>query len=398
MQALEGIRVIDFTHHLAGPYATMMLADFGADVIKVEPLPHGDAMRVTGTKNVGNENASFLVENRGKRSIAMDLRNPESIALIHKLVADADVVIENYRPGVADKIGIGYEALSAINDQIVYCSVNAFGSTGPYSSRPGTDPVVQAMSGVMHLTGDRGGDPVLVGLPIADTTAAMAAFQAVLLGLMARRNIGRGQKIEVPMLASLMFNLTTRLAAYWADGVDPERNGSAHSITAPYQMYRSADGSFVAGAWAPTAWPRFCKAIGKPELAEDPRFDDVRKRQANLDELNGILYPLFAEHPTAEWERRFGDAEALFGPVNSISEALNHPQVQALGSVQTVDHPTLGTIPQLDPPIKMADTPGRITTAPPLLGEHTIEVLRELGLDGPEIDRLLEGGVVKTNG
>lgn len=246
---LDGIRVLDFTRHMAGPYGTMILGDYGADVIKVESLPHGDGARGVGTAFIDGESALFLIWNRGKRSLALDMRNPEGLEAVHRLAATVDVVVTSYRPGVADEIGIGYDALSAINDQIVYISLTAFGPEGPLAPYPGTDPVVQAVSGVMSVTGEPDRGPNLVGVPMADFTGALVTAQAAMLGLFARRQTGKGQLIDVSMLFALMSSLTTRLASHWVDGEDPERHGSAHSVVVPYEAFQTADGHVVTGVW-----------------------------------------------------------------------------------------------------------------------------------------------------
>ena len=391
--ALDGVRVLDFTRHMAGPYGTVVLADHGADVVKVESLPHGDHSRTGGVYQVGDQSAVFLMWNRGKRSLALDLRKSEGLAVVRRMAAQADVVVENYRPGVADEIGIGYEALSAINPRLVYVSVSAFGSRGPLAPFPGTDPVIQATSGVMSVTGEPDGGPLLVGVPVADYTGAMLCVQAVALALFARERTGRGQKVEVPMLGGLLTMLSTRLANYWASGEDPIRMGSANSIYVPYQVFRTADGYVMAGSFGGDSWPRFCAALGLPELADDPRYRSNRSRFDHRQELIPLLARRFATRMTDEWEPDFRREGALFAPVRTIAEILAHPQTEALGLVQSVEHPTAGRIPQLGPPLEMSDTPASIRRPPPLLGEHTREVLTEYGFAPEEIDRLVSAGV-----
>ncbi|HEV7679062.1 MAG TPA: CoA transferase [Candidatus Dormibacteraeota bacterium] len=391
--ALEGIRVLDFSRQMAAPYGTMLLADYGADVIKVESLPKGDGSRSTGTDFVDGESAIFLQWNRGKRSVALDMRKPEALEIIRRLVVDCDVLVENYRPGVADEIGIGYEAMSALNPRLVYTSVSAFGPTGPLAPYPGTDPVVQAVSGVMSVTGEPGGDPLLVGVPIADFTGAMLCAQAVMLGLLARERTGKGQKIDVSMLFGLMSALTTRLATHWATDEDPGRFGSAHSIVVPYQSFRTKDGHAVAGVWGGNGWPKFCAAIGRPDLVENERYRTNIDRVNRRDEVTALLQEVFLTRTTAEWEQSFNEQGALFGPVQTFSEVFAHPQVQQAGLVKMIDHPKLGPIKQLAPVIFMSDTPGEIRSAPPLLGEHTDEVLRQAGYSEADIEAMKAGGV-----
>jgi crotonobetainyl-CoA:carnitine CoA-transferase CaiB-like acyl-CoA transferase len=390
---LAGVKVIDFTRHMAGPYATVMMADYGADVVKVESLPIGDPSRTTGIHFTEGESALFLAWNRGKRSVALDMRDSRGRAAVRRLIAQADVLVENYRPGVADKIGIGYDEVSQDNPRLIYCSVSAFGPAGPMAEYPGTDPVVQAMSGVMSVTGDADGEPVLVGVPMADFTGAMVCFQGVLLGLAARERSGRGQKVDISMLHAMMFSLTTRLAGYLASGEDPARFGSAHSVVVPYQAFEASDGHFVAGVWVDTAWPVFCKAVGMPELADDPRYATNVDRVANRDELLALLAGHFRTRTTAEWEASFRAAGGLFGPVLTFSRLFEHPQIVASGAVGEVEHPTLGPLTQLMSPIALSDTPGRLGAAPPLLGQHTEDVLREAGYDDREVRALLDDAV-----
>jgi crotonobetainyl-CoA:carnitine CoA-transferase CaiB-like acyl-CoA transferase len=396
--ALDGVRVLDFTRHMAGPYGTVVLADHGADVVKIESLPDGDHSRTGGVHQVGDQSAVFLMWNRGKRSLALDLRRPEGLAVVHRLVEQADVLVENYRPGVAADIGIGYETLSAINPRLVYVSVSAFGPRGPLAPFPGTDPVIQATSGVMSVTGEPDGGPLLIGVPVADYTGAMLCVQAVALALFARERTGRGQLVEVSMLGGLLAMLSTRLANYWASGEDPVRMGSANSIYVPYQVFRTADGYVMAGSFGGDSWVKFCTALGMPELAEDDRYRSNRSRFEHRDTLIPMLEERFATRTTDEWEPDFRDAAALFAPVRSIAEILAHPQTESLGLVGSVEHPTVGTIPQLGPPLAMSGTPAAIRLPPPLLGEHTREVLTDYGFTPDAIEALLAAGVAAEPG
>lgn len=394
---LHGVKVIDLTRHMSGPYATVSLGDFGADVIKVEPSNGGDASRSTGVRVQDKISASFLMWNRSKRSIALDLYSEEAKALIRRLAADADVFVENFRPGVINKMGLDYETLSAINPRLIYVSLSAFGE-GPLGPFPGTDPVVQAMSGVMSVTGEADGGPLLVGIPIADFTAAMVAFQGVLLGLLSRATTGRGQKIEISMLHALLSALTTRLASHWATGREPVRNGGAHSVVMPYQAWKTADGYAVAGVWngGNVMWPRFCKALDVPGLADEPAYATNELRLRNKAQLEPILAAEFRKRTTAAWERRFNDEGVLFSPVNTFSQILSHPHVAQADILASLDHPDLGALPQINPPIRLCDTPGRLDRHPPRLGEHSREILAEAGLSDAEIDALIAKGVVTT--
>jgi crotonobetainyl-CoA:carnitine CoA-transferase CaiB-like acyl-CoA transferase len=391
---LHGLKVIDLTRHMSGPYATVSLGDFGADVIKVEPHKGGDASRSTGVRVQGKISASFLMWNRSKRSIALDLYTDEAKDIIRRLAAEADVFVENFRPGVIAKMGLDYETLAAINPRLIYVSLSAFGE-GPLGPFPGTDPVVQAMSGVMSVTGEVGGPPLLVGVPVADFTAAMITVQGVLLALLAREKTGRGQKVEISMLHALLSSLTTRLASFWATGREPTRNGGAHSVVMPYQVWRTADGYAVAGVWngGNVMWPRFCDALGAPELAEEADFATNELRLAHKARLEELLSAKFITRTTAEWEQRFNALGVLFSPVNTFPQILNHPHVAQADILGSLVHPELGELPQITPPIKLSDTPARLNRHPPALGEHTREILGELGLDAGAIDNLVAAGI-----
>lgn len=390
---LDDVKVLDFTRMMAGPYGTLILADYGADVIKIESMPNGDGARTIGEHFHDGESAVFLMWNRGKRSLALNLRDNNALEVIHRLVSDADVIVENYRPGVADEIGIGYDKLSLINPGLVYVSVSAFGPEGPLAPYPGTDPVVQAMSGVMSVTGEADGDPLLVGVPVADFTGALLGAQAVLLGILARNQTGRGQKIDVSMLFGLMSSLTTRLASHWATGGDPRPMGAAHSVVVPYERFATSDGYVVAGVWGDDGWGTFCDAVGLPELIDDERFSTNQRRLERRPEITKILQDRFLELTTAEWQERFYEKKVLFAPVLGFTDILSHPQVADAGIVQEVRHSRLGDIPQLGPVIGLSETPGMIRRPPPVFGEHTIEVLVEAGWTEQQARRLCEDGV-----
>jgi crotonobetainyl-CoA:carnitine CoA-transferase CaiB-like acyl-CoA transferase len=390
---LQGIKILDFTRQMSGPYASLVLGDFGADVIKVESYPEGDPSRGTGTYFIEGESTMFLTWNRNKRSICVDLRRPEGLATVKRLVEDADVLMENYRPGVADEIGIGYEAMSAVNPRLVYCSVNAFGSKGPWKGAPGTDPIVQAMSGIMSVTGEADGGPSLVGIPVADYTSAMLGVQGVLLALAGRGQTGKGQHVEVSMLAGLLFGLTTRVGPYFLTGENPERHGGAHSQVMPYQAFEAKDGWVVAGVWG-RGWDDFCQALGVPELAKDPRFATNADRVAARPELAEIIGGYMKLRTKAEWQERFMRHKVLFSPVSTFSDVLEGEQARANELVTEVEHPKAGTLRQVAPAVKLSDTPATIRTPPPLLGEHTRELLLEHGWSTEEIEQLVADRVV----
>jgi crotonobetainyl-CoA:carnitine CoA-transferase CaiB-like acyl-CoA transferase len=395
--ALSGIKVVDLTRHMAGPYGSMTLADFGADVIKVESIGSGDPMRTLGHSQLAGESTMFYQLNRNKRSICVDMRTPQGREIVDRLVDGADVLMENFRPGVAAEIGLGPDELLARNERLVYVSTNAFGSKGPMAGAPGTDVVVQAASGIMSVTGNPdGGAPNLVGTPIADYTSSLITTQAVLLGLAARERTGRGQHIEVSMLHGLLFGHTTRIGPYFLTGEDPVAMGSAHSQVVPYQAFPTADGWAVVGVWG-DGWDRFCRAIERPDLEHDERYDTNVKRVARREEVTELISKILAERPTAQWKEAFDANHVLFSPVNKFSDVLEGEQSVANEYVIEIEHPVAGTVRQIAPVVKMSDTPAQMRAASPLLGQHTADVLTELGYGADEVAALLDGGVVRRS-
>jgi len=398
---LTGIRVLDFTRHLAGPYATTMMGDFGADVIKIESVPAGDPARSIrmADESPDRDGQAFIAYNHGKRSIAVDLRTEEGLELVRTLVRTADVVVENYRPGVADSIGIGYEALREVNPRLVYCSISAFGQEGSWSKRPATDPVIQAMSGVISVTG-HAGDPVRAGVPVGDIMGAMAGLQGILMALLERNVSGQGQWVDVSLLHALSFTHTTRLAEYFATGREPQGQGTAHSTVAPYEVFPTADRPVIAGSWTEDTWPRFCAALGRPDLADDPRFATNPQRLANRPELRRVVTEIMERRTAAEWEVEFARARALFGPVHTVPQMLEQPQMEqrpAVAEVTCADERVV-RVPDSTSVIRFHRTAGAVVQPPPLLSEHAEEILTELGLEGQEVQRLVDTGVVRVPG
>jgi crotonobetainyl-CoA:carnitine CoA-transferase CaiB-like acyl-CoA transferase len=392
--ALSGVVVVDLTRQMSGPYATLVLGDFGADVIKVESHPNGDPSRRVGHYFSGGESTMFLTWNRNKRSLCVDLRRPEGVAIVKRLAHSSDVFVENYRPGVADQMGLGWKDLHELNPRLIYVSVSAFGSKGPWKDRPGTDPAVQAFSGVMSVTGAPDGPPVLVGVPIADFSSAMLTVQAVLLGLFARSVSGDGQYIELSLLGSLLFSLTTRVGPYFLTGQDPTPSGGSHSQVAPYGAYQTLDGWVVIGTWGDEGWLSFCQALGMPDLANDERFVTNTNRMQHRDELDSIVSAQMITKTNDQWDRSFAQNSVLFSPVNTFSQVLGHVQTTANEHVVQVDHPTAGRLRQVAPAIKMSGTPAVIRRPPPLLGEHSRDILDQHGWSQAEIDELVATGVV----
>ncbi|HEV7649782.1 MAG TPA: CoA transferase [Actinophytocola sp.] len=392
---LDGIKVLDFTRDMVGPYATMVLGDFGADVIKVESAPRGDPHRTGGTHFLGGESVMFLNWNREKRSLCLDLRAPETRALLHRLIADVDVLVENFRPQVPERMGIDWPTASAVNPRLVHVSITGFGSDGPWSHRPGTDVTLQAMSGVMSVNAEPDRLPLLIGVPFASFTTAQVAVQSVLFGLLQRQATGVGQRFEVPMLGVMIASLGTRLGPYFATGENPVPTGSRHHQVAPMQVFRTADGLGFVGV-SHDKFERFCNAIGRPELLEDPRFATNPDRVEHAEELAAVLAPVFLERTTQQWVRLFEDAAVAFSPVNTFSEILESDHVRESGFLTTVEHPKAGTIRQVAPLVRIPGEQAAIRRPPPLLGEHNEEVLREFGFSATEIGALADRHVLHT--
>lgn len=372
---LAGIKVLDLTTVLAGPLCTMMLGDAGADVIKVEP-PGGDPARRMGPPFWGGEGAEFLALNRNKRSIVLDLKTDAGRADFLALCTDADVLVENYRTGVTERLGISYDDVAAVNPHIVYCSISGFGRTGPRKDEAAYDAIMQAFVGMMAATGSPGGEPVRVNTSICDIGAAMYANQAVLLALMARQLTGRGQRVEASLLETQVAWLLYRAVGYFATGEAPARKlGSAAPHVVPYEAYATADGYLMAGALNDKLYAKMVAALGRADLADDPRFVTNHERVANRDALNAELHAVFAARTTEEWVVVLSAAGVPHSPLNSVEDVLNDPQVLAREMIAEVPHEVIGMLKMPGIPIKLSDTPGTIRRPPPQLGEHQDAIL-----------------------
>jgi len=376
---LTGVTIVDLTRVLSGPYCTMLAGDMGARVIKIEHPVHGDDTRAWGPPFSGGESAYFLSVNRNKESVAIDFKTPAGRAVLEALIDRADVLVENFRPGTLEKIGLGYETLAAHHPRLIYVSVSGFGLTGPRRGEAGYDAVIQAEGGLMAVTGMPEGPPVRLGVAISDLAAGMFAFQGLLLALIARGHTGRGQLVDVSLLDSTAALLTHQASRVMIGGDSPARLGNRHASIAPYDTFEAADGVLVLAVGNDDQWRRLCLALDQPALGADPRFTSNALRVQHSDELQSQLSAVIRTRRLDDWIARLRPAGVPCGAVRSIEEVLADPQLAARAMIETVEHSTLGSIGQIGLPVKLSATPGRIRLAPPTLGEHTEKVLKELG-------------------
>lgn len=393
--ALDGIRVLDLSRVLAGPYACMTLGDLGADVIKIEQPGEGDETRAWGPPWAGGESAYFLSANRNKQGITLNLKADGGKRLLLDLVGRSDILIENFKSGTLDRMGLGDEVLWQANPRLIHASITGFGPVGPYRDYPGYDFIIQAMAGIMSITGEPEGGPMKVGVAIVDITAGLFTVNAVLAALHARERSGRGQRIDVSLLESAMAWLANVGSNYLVSGEPPKRFGNAHPNIVPYQPFQAQDRPLAIAVANPRQVRRFFELAGRPELAEDPRFATNAARLTHRDELVATVQEIIAGRPADQWLTLLNDNGIPAGPINTVPEAFADPQVQALGVVHALPHPTAGEVKVVGPPFHFSETPAAPRSAPPLLGEHTAQVLRELcGLDDTAIAALQAEGAI----
>jgi crotonobetainyl-CoA:carnitine CoA-transferase CaiB-like acyl-CoA transferase len=391
---LSGFRVLDLSRFLSGPYATMVLAEMGADVIKIEQPITGDDSRSMAPK-INGESYPFGMSNRSKRSLSVDLKDPRGKALFLRLAEDADLVIENFRPGVADRLGIGYEDVKAVRTDILYCSISGFGQTGPYRNRPGFDIMAQGTVGFMRMTGESGGRPVKVGIALNDMIAGSTAIYSIMGAEMLRRATGRGQYIDLSLVDAGLAWTVWESGAYFASGEAPAATGTRHRRIAPYQAFRTSDGYVTIGAGTERLWRRLVTdALGRPEWIEDSRFATLEDRVANVDELETEIEAITSKRPTNEWIETIDGVGVPCGQVLTYEEALEDPHIVAREMVVEVDHPVIGPMKTIAPPAKFSDMDFAVRGPAPWLGQHTIEVLNEAGFESGVIEKLFADGVL----
>jgi crotonobetainyl-CoA:carnitine CoA-transferase CaiB-like acyl-CoA transferase len=392
---LEDVKVLDLSHALAGPFCSTMLADFGARVIKIEPPGSGDISRAWGPPFYGSEPVYFVNLNRNKQSVEIDLKHPEGRELYFRLMERSDVVLENYRVGTLDKLGIDYPTARARHPGIIYCSVSGFGQDGPYRDRAALDLIVQAESGMISVTGEAGGRGVRGGVSIADMTAGLYAAFGIMTALRAKERTGRGQYVDVSMLEGQLGLLSGMIGAYLADGIVPVPMGTAYKALLPYQTFRTKSGDLALAVGSDKLWRIFCPLLGLDDLTDDPRFATNRARNANRDALITRLQAIFLTRTYEEWEEILLPAGIPMGAINTLDKVVEHPQVKARGAIVEREHPVAGKVRMVGVPVRLSETPGSVRQPAPLLGQHTDQVLRdELGMDDAALADLHRKGVL----
>jgi crotonobetainyl-CoA:carnitine CoA-transferase CaiB-like acyl-CoA transferase len=377
MPPLDGLRVIDLTRVVAGPYCTMMLGDMGAEVLKIEEPKHGDDSRAWAPF-IDGTGSFFLALNRSKKSVALDLKSPEGADALRRLVETADVLIENFRPGSLAELGFDYATTARLNPRLIYCSISGYGQSGPAAQLPGYDAVIQGEAGIMDMTGFPDGAPTRVGVAITDYLAGLYAVQGILLALTDRQKSGRGQQVDISLFEAMLSVMRLPMSVLLATGSDPTRVGNDHLNIAPYEPLRTKDGLIIVAVANPGLWVRFCDAIGRPELRDDPRFATNTLRVTHRAELKQAIEAVFAQFTIDELAARLQAKNVPCGRVRSIGEAIEHPQIAARHIVLAHQHPQMGRIETLAPVVRLSRTPAEVRLPPPALGEHTAEILADL--------------------
>jgi CoA:oxalate CoA-transferase len=392
-KALQGVRVLDLTRVLAGPYCSMVLGDLGADIIKIENPEGGDDSRGFGPF-VNGESVYFISLNRNKKSLSLNLKTEEGKEIFRKLVKEADIVVENYRPGTMEKLGLGYEELEKINPGIIYAASSGFGHTGPYSQKAAYDLIVQGMGGIMSLTGEPDGPPTRVGASVGDITSGLFTTIGILAALNKRKETGKGQKVDVSMLDCQVAILENAIARYAVTGVSPKSTGNRHPSITPFAVLTASDSYLIVAAGNDNLWKKWCYTVNREDLAEDPRFKTNGDRTENWAALEPIMNEILVQRGVEEWLTIFEEAGIPASRINDVENVVNHPQVKAREMIVHQDHPVAGRIMMPGIPVKLSKTPGSIETPAPLLGQHTEDVLKTLGYSDQDLERLKEQGVI----
>jgi crotonobetainyl-CoA:carnitine CoA-transferase CaiB-like acyl-CoA transferase len=391
---LQGLKVVEISVAMAGPYCGMMLADYGADVTKIERVGEGDESRKWAPFFGGKLSHYFAAVNRNKKSLAVDIKDKSGAEIVRRLAADADVLIDNFRPGALEGAGLGYEALSELNPRLIYCSITGYGATGPLKSERANDVAMQAYAGGMSITGEAGRGPVKMGISVADIGAGMFATTGILMALQMRNTTGRGQRVDTSLLEGQIAMLSYHFAAYFASGKVPERKGSSAQGLVPYQAFEAKDGWMVVAVFTDRMWSELCRAIGIPEWGEDPRFNSPQQRMSHREEIVGALTEIFAREPVAAWQKRLRPAGVPCNPVLAIDQVARDEQVRARDMIVEIDDPEIGKLQMAGVPIKFSDAGGGVRMAPPQLGQHTRKILETLGYSADDVERLIAQGIV----
>jgi len=394
VRPLESIIILDFSRALAGPYCTMMLADMGAEIIKLEMPGRGDDSRSWGPPFVEGESAYFMSVNRNKKSITLNLKSEKSKEIIEKLIKKADIIVENFRPGTMDKLGLSYENVVELNPKIIYASISGFGQDGPYRLLPGFDQVLQGMGGLMSITGEPGGPPIKVGIAVADIAGGMFAAYGIMIALFNRERTGKGQMIDVSLLDSQVAWLTYRAGSFFASGKIPQPLGSGHPNIVPYQAFKAKDTYVNIAVGNDQLWQKFCSAVGLEDIVENPKYSTNAKRVENRNELVNIISNLVSSKNAQEWLDILTKAGVPCGPIYTMDEIFTDPQVLHRNMVKDLDHLKAGKIKVTGVPVKLSGTPGEILTSPPVLGQNTKEILLELGYSDNDIEKFYQEKVV----